>query len=156
MPCILRLRFIKTQEGRGGLGGEIQERSRRRGRFFCSHFPCRKMPKTWQGQHFVLPENGGMISSSVEICRKFFQQGISDSHSLLEFSYLCCAQFTPSIHLLVFLADVSDVCSFSSGDGEREVGSEAKRGGGHRGMGGVLRRERECGTQTSRKRVKIA
>ena len=27
---------------------KIQERSRRRGRFSSSHFPCRKMPKPWQ------------------------------------------------------------------------------------------------------------
>ena len=51
---------------------KIQQRSRRRGRFSSSHFPCRKMPKPWQGQHFVLPENRGRISSSVESCRKTF------------------------------------------------------------------------------------
>ena len=28
---------------------KIQQRSRRRGRFSSSHFPCRKMPKPWQG-----------------------------------------------------------------------------------------------------------
>ena len=36
---------------------KIQERSRRRGRFSSSHFPCRNLPKPWQGEHFVLPEN---------------------------------------------------------------------------------------------------
>ena len=28
---------------------KIQQRSRRRGQFSSSHFPCRKVPKPWQG-----------------------------------------------------------------------------------------------------------
>ena len=40
---------------------KIQQRSRRRGRFSSSHFRCRKVPKPWQGWHFLLPENRGII-----------------------------------------------------------------------------------------------
>ena len=63
----------RTQEGCGGLGGENpKQRSRRRGQFSSSRFPCRKI-----GEEFpAAPKFAG----------KPFQQGISDSHSLLEFS----------------------------------------------------------------------
>ena len=40
---------------------KIQQRSRRRGQFSSSRFPCRKVPKPWQGQHFALPENRRII-----------------------------------------------------------------------------------------------
>ena len=30
-------------------------------RFPSSHFPCRRMPKPWQGYHFAPPENQGII-----------------------------------------------------------------------------------------------
>ena len=40
---------------------KIQQCSRRCGQFSSSRFPCRKVPKPWQGQHLALPENRGII-----------------------------------------------------------------------------------------------
>ena len=47
--CVVGGALRKTQEGCGGLGGEIQQRSRRRGRFSRSHFLGRKVHKPSQG-----------------------------------------------------------------------------------------------------------
>ena len=33
----------------------------RRGQFSSSRFPCRKVPRPWQGKRFALPENRGII-----------------------------------------------------------------------------------------------
>ena len=67
----------KTQEGCGGLGGENPGAFPKAGPIFQQPF---SLPDN--AQHFVLPENRGRTSSSIEIC----PARNSDNHSLLDFS----------------------------------------------------------------------
>ena len=57
---------------------KIQERSSRRVRFSSSNFPCSKVPRPWQRQHFVLLEHRGKFSQQrrSKFAGKPFQQGI--------------------------------------------------------------------------------
>ena len=66
---------------------KIQQRSRRRGQFSSSRFPCRKVPQTFAGIAFrAAGKSGNHFPAASKFAGKPFQQGISDSHSLLEFS----------------------------------------------------------------------
>ena len=86
-PFAVLLNSEKLKKAVVGLEDKIQERSRRRGRFCSNHFSCWKVPKAWQGLHFALLQKRGiMFQQRGHLPKKTFQQGISDSHSLLEFS----------------------------------------------------------------------
>ena len=54
--------------------------------FPAASFLARKCPNLGRDSIACCRKIGEEFSSSVEICRKLFQQGISDRHSLLEFS----------------------------------------------------------------------
>ena len=57
---------------------------------FLSLFPCRKVPKPWQGIpdsiFCATGKSGKNFPAASKFAGKPFQQGILDSHSLLEFS----------------------------------------------------------------------
>ena len=65
---------------------KIQQHSRRRGQFSSSRFPCRKAPKQGLAE-IAFHAAGKSVRNHFPAASKFagkpFQQGISDSHSLL-------------------------------------------------------------------------
>ena len=66
---------------------KIQQRSRRRSQFSSSRFPCRKNSQTLAGIAFhAAGKLGNHFPAASEFAGKLFQQRMSDSHSLLEFS----------------------------------------------------------------------
>ena len=77
----------KTQEGCGGLRGEIQERSRSRFRFFQQPFALPENAQTLAGIAFrAAGKSVENFPAASKFAGKLYQQGISDSHSLPEFS----------------------------------------------------------------------
>ena len=69
---------------------KIQERSRRRGRFSSSHFSLPENAQTLAGIAFqAAGKSVKNFPAASKFAGKLFQQGISDSHSLLEFSDYC-------------------------------------------------------------------
>ena len=66
----------------------IQQHSRRRGQFSSSRVPCRKVPKPWQGLHFALPENQGII----------FQQRRNLPENLSSKEFLTATAFSSSLN----------------------------------------------------------
>ena len=77
----------KTQEGCGGLSGENPGAFPKAGADFpAAIFLAGKCPNLGRHSISCCWKIGEEFSSSVEICQEAFQQGISDSHILLEFS----------------------------------------------------------------------
>ena len=75
---------------------KILQRSRRRGQIFQQPFSLLESAQTLAGIAFEIAGNQGRICPAAsKFAGKPFQQGISDSHSLLEFSERC---FKGSLH----------------------------------------------------------
>ena len=72
---------------------KIQQRSRRRGRFSSSHVSLPENAQTLAGIALrAAGKSGNTFPAASKFAGKLFQQRISDSHSLLEFSELFLQQ----------------------------------------------------------------
>ena len=79
--------FRKTQEGGGGLGGENPAAFPKAGPIFQQPFSLPEIAQTLAGRALpAVGKSGDNLPAASKLAGKPFQQGISDSHSLLEFS----------------------------------------------------------------------
>ena len=79
--------FGKTQEGCGGLGGENPAAFPKAGPIFQQPFLLPESAQTLAGIAFrAAGKSGNNFPAASKFAGKPFQRGISDSHSLLEFS----------------------------------------------------------------------
>ena len=80
------LRFRKTQEGCGGLGGENPAAFPKAGPILQQPFLLPESAQTLAGIAFrAAGKSGNNFPAASKFAGKPFQQGVSDSHSLLEF-----------------------------------------------------------------------
>ena len=84
-PC-----FRKTEEGCGGLRGENPAAFLKTGPIFQQPFALPENAQTLTGIAFrAAGKSVKNVAAASKFAGKLFQQGISDSHSLLEFSDCC-------------------------------------------------------------------
>ena len=83
-------KFRRTQEGCGGLGGENPAAFPKAQPIFQQPFSLPESAQTLAEIAFrAAGKSVRNFSAASKFARKLFQQGISDSHSLLEFSEKC-------------------------------------------------------------------